>query len=203
MTNKNFIKRYVILKIIVGDYKIGSSLPSENVLAKQFNCTRQTVRKVYEYLEALNVVKPKKGKGHFIESNMISNYWPLAKIISNYQFNFKKHFLNNKKFIQYEFLIENELHNCICLIRTKSTLELELNPKVKYHFEDILKLYILATNFPWTYLDEELNFSFADNKPWIISNSKLIDEENEMNNLDIEIKLNAYYYQIISRKDIN
>lgn len=66
MTTKDFIVRYLILKIATGSYPIGTVIPSENKLATQFHCTRITVRQAYNQLSEMNLLNAKKGVGYFV-----------------------------------------------------------------------------------------------------------------------------------------
>ena len=48
--------------------KIGDKLPSERILAKQYNVSRIVIREVVSYLKAINVVESIQGSGNFVRN---------------------------------------------------------------------------------------------------------------------------------------
>lgn len=192
MTNKDFIKRYLLLKIFVGDFKIKSLLPSENALAKQFNCTRQTARKVYDYLEALNIISAHKGKGYIVELNPLNHYWSLYCLIENKKFTIKKkQKSHNFYYYQFEFKENKPFY---CQIDFKSQFKLDLNFQNEYSFHELMNEYVFLTNFSWDYIKEKVHTEPKDDLGLVIkSTSNLIDNQNEMNNMDVTIELDARF----------
>lgn len=82
MTTKDFIVRYVILKIVVGSYRVGEPIPSENKLAEQFQCTRITVRQAYNQLTEQNILTSKKGVGYFVNQSFFTRvYLPYNSLL--------------------------------------------------------------------------------------------------------------------------
>jgi len=53
--------------ILRGDYKPKDMLPSENELAARYAASRQTVRKSLAILEREKLIKPRHGKGYFVQ----------------------------------------------------------------------------------------------------------------------------------------
>lgn len=68
---KLFIINYLILKILCGDYQVGNKIPSENILAHKFNCSRLTARSAILVLEYIGVLGSMRGAGHFVNDNAI------------------------------------------------------------------------------------------------------------------------------------
>lgn len=69
------IKRYIVAnissKILKGEYPINSKLPSENSLARKFNCSRLTARASLVALERAGIIKPLRGSGYYVNKNAI------------------------------------------------------------------------------------------------------------------------------------
>lgn len=69
LSTKQYIQRYILLKISNGDWNTKKKLPSEGSLAIRFSCSRLTVRTILQnfvYNGLLNVVK---GKGYYVTQN--------------------------------------------------------------------------------------------------------------------------------------
>ncbi|ABR30873.1 GntR family transcriptional regulator [Thermosipho melanesiensis] len=67
------IANFIETKILKGDYLPGDKIPSENVLAEEFNTTRSTVRKALSELEKKGIITRVFGIGTFVtEINVIS-----------------------------------------------------------------------------------------------------------------------------------
>lgn len=66
MTKTNYVKDYVINKIISLDYKIGEIIPSENAMAIKLSVSRQIVRQAYDHLVGTGWIISKKGKGYYV-----------------------------------------------------------------------------------------------------------------------------------------
>lgn len=69
------IKRYIVAnissKILKGEYPINSKLPSENSLARKFNCSRLTSRASLVALENSGIIKASRGSGYYVNENAI------------------------------------------------------------------------------------------------------------------------------------
>ena len=68
---KSFIISYLILKILSGDYPIGHKIPSENILAQRFKCSRLTARSAILVLEYIGALDSMRGAGHFVSEHAI------------------------------------------------------------------------------------------------------------------------------------
>lgn len=67
------IANYIETKILKGEYLPGDKIPSENLLAEQFNTTRTTVRKALSELEKKGIIARVFGVGTFVtEINIVS-----------------------------------------------------------------------------------------------------------------------------------
>tara|TARA_R110001583_G_scaffold190429_1_gene354675 strand:- start:350 stop:1246 length:897 start_codon:yes stop_codon:yes gene_type:complete len=97
VSRKNFLFQKLVNTLLdhIGEkYCIGDALPSDVLLAKQFNVSRTTVRKVIEYLEIRNVLKKdgakktlvtKPKKDDFFDINLQSK--PKEKLVEEYFLN--------------------------------------------------------------------------------------------------------------------
>lgn len=69
------IKRYIVAnissKILRGEYPIDTKLPSENSLARKFNCSRLTARASLVALERAGIITPVRGSGYYVNKNAI------------------------------------------------------------------------------------------------------------------------------------
>lgn len=62
------IREWVRRKIESGEYRSGDKIPSENVLAKEFSISRQTVRQALGALENEGILRRMKGSGTYVSS---------------------------------------------------------------------------------------------------------------------------------------
>lgn len=60
-------------QIINGEWKLGSKIPSENELSKQFEVSRNTIRSAIQHLKAINVVTTVQGQGTFVVESLNEN----------------------------------------------------------------------------------------------------------------------------------
>lgn len=92
MNSNKYRKIYQDLsgKIINGEYKEGTQLPSENLLVKRYGVSRETVRKALSLLQTNGYIQKLKGKGSIVIYNQAMNF-PVSKLIS---FEEIKHSLN-------------------------------------------------------------------------------------------------------------
>lgn len=92
MNSNKYRKIYQDLsgKIINGEYKEGTQLPSENLLVKSYGVSRETVRKALSLLQTNGYIQKLKGKGSIVIYNQAMNF-PVSKLIS---FEEIKHSLN-------------------------------------------------------------------------------------------------------------
>lgn len=70
-SSKKFISEYICLKILNGEYKVGSLIHSENKLAIKFNCSRLTARSSLILLANAGVLISHKGKGYVVSENAL------------------------------------------------------------------------------------------------------------------------------------
>ena len=152
MTTKDFIIRYLILKISVNSYKIGEPIPSENQLAKQFKCTRLTVRQAYNKLIEMNLLSSKKGVGYFVNQNLFQ------KTFTAYDFLLKQNlsFVNEKYddkayFCLYEIKNSNNENIGYVSFEYKSKL---LDQEQYKQIDSLLVAYTLDSNLNWTEVKE-------------------------------------------------
>ncbi|MDQ7863085.1 winged helix-turn-helix domain-containing protein [Peribacillus frigoritolerans] len=64
---------HLISEIKSGTFQLDKKLPSEHILADQFNVPRMVVRKAYEQLQDLGFIYSKQGKGKLCPGNQETN----------------------------------------------------------------------------------------------------------------------------------
>ncbi|MFC9600112.1 GntR family transcriptional regulator [Peribacillus butanolivorans] len=69
MAEKNFLVDHLISEIKRGTFQLDKKLPSEHILADQFNVPRMVVRKAYEQLQDLGYIYSKQGKGSYVQDS--------------------------------------------------------------------------------------------------------------------------------------
>lgn len=85
MTNKSFIIRYILLKIILGDYQIDKCIPSENKIAEKFKCTRMHVREVYLKLIEHDILYSIHGSGYYVSKNALNTIFLPFTIVKDFE----------------------------------------------------------------------------------------------------------------------
>lgn len=79
-TIKSFIINYLSLKILNGSFKTNHIVPSENILAERFGCSRLTARSAILVLVHLGILYTIKGSGHYVSENAIKILLPTLYI---------------------------------------------------------------------------------------------------------------------------
>lgn len=102
MTNKSFIIRYILLKIILGEYKINQVIPSENKIAEKFKCTRMHVREVYLKLIENNILYSVKGSGYYVSEFALNSIFLPYRFLLNTKLLVDKNIINNIDIINNE-----------------------------------------------------------------------------------------------------
>ncbi|NQZ29324.1 MAG: GntR family transcriptional regulator [Mycoplasmatales bacterium] len=88
-TMKNYILRYLLLKIQNLEFKVGDKLPSEQFLAIKFNCNRHTARSALEILKKAQLISNNNGVGNFVINNM-DKMFGMTHLISSDDLDFKR-----------------------------------------------------------------------------------------------------------------
>ncbi len=88
-TMKNYILRYLLLKMQNLEFKIGDKLPSEQFLAIKFDCNRHTARSALEILKKAQLISNNNGVGNFVNNN-IDKMFGMKHLISADDVEFKK-----------------------------------------------------------------------------------------------------------------
>ena len=102
ISTKSYIISYISLKILNNEYKIDEKVPSENIFANKFKCTRLTARSAILVLVHLGVLYPVKGSGHYVSKNSIKILMPplyLNSICTRYT---NKKIENNNDLTQFD-----------------------------------------------------------------------------------------------------
>src|SRR5690625_453211 len=103
LTKNKYYDIYLQLKqkIMEGVYEETELLPSENVMAKEYSVSRETIRKALDYLSQDGLIQKKQGKGSIVLNPRLFNF-PISGLTS-----FKE--LSDSQRMQAEtFLISNE-----------------------------------------------------------------------------------------------
>lgn len=120
---KSFIINYISLKILNKDFLIDTQVPSENILAQKFNCSRLTARSAILVLVHLGVLYGIKGSGHYVSESAIKILMPplyisqkATEIVSkkidkkdNIAKFHSKYLLNNKKIGEVYYYFNNDV----------------------------------------------------------------------------------------------
>ncbi|OED40053.1 hypothetical protein AB833_12790 [Chromatiales bacterium (ex Bugula neritina AB1)] len=69
-------------KILAGEYRHDERLPAERSLARQFGCSRGTVRSAMEKLEELKLIERRVGSGTFVNHHATADETEIANITS-------------------------------------------------------------------------------------------------------------------------
>ena len=64
----DIVAKKMLEAIKEGRFELGSRLPSENVLAEEFNVSRSTLREAFKKLEQLGAIKTKHGSGSYVRN---------------------------------------------------------------------------------------------------------------------------------------
>ncbi|SFA94854.1 trehalose operon repressor [Clostridium frigidicarnis] len=120
--NTKYLSIYndIVGKIENGIYEINDKLPSEHILMKEYNVSRDTIRKALNILEQNGYIQKTKGKGSFVLDINKFNF-PVSGVVS-----FKE--LTDKIGKDSETKVESL--KCI-FPRTSMAKSLELNPEDK------------------------------------------------------------------------
>ncbi len=83
LINNKYYDIYLQLKqnILDNIYTEGELLPSENALAKEFDVSRETIRKALEYLSQDGLIQKKQGKGSIVLNPRLFNF-PISGLTS-------------------------------------------------------------------------------------------------------------------------
>lgn len=73
---KRYITNYLILKILTEDYSLNKKIPSENSLAKKFNCSRLTARSALLVLNNASVLDAIRGSGYIVSEEALKILMP-------------------------------------------------------------------------------------------------------------------------------
>lgn len=83
MSNNKYYEIYLNLKQKILDevYKEGELLPSENALSKNYDVSRETIRKALEYLSQDGLIQKKQGKGSIVLNPRLFSF-PISGLTS-------------------------------------------------------------------------------------------------------------------------
>lgn len=101
---KEYIHRYVLMKIVSGDWKPGQKIPSENILTAKFGCSRMTTRNALQNFIYTGVLESIKGYGYVVSKSIEGTIF--SSVGNKYK---KTHsttneFLNPEKIIKHNWL---------------------------------------------------------------------------------------------------
>ncbi len=74
MTIRQYIQKYILLKIVSGEWQPNSILPSENQLAKKFSCSRIIARQALTTFVSAGILQPQKGRGYVVLASGIQDF---------------------------------------------------------------------------------------------------------------------------------
>lgn len=163
----DYIYKELKSKIINGDFAIDRKLPSENILSKKYNATRNTIRRAFKMLSDEGLVASVKGKGVFVLDNNqinvifgdIKSFYELSQ---SYElkttteiYKFEKIIVDDKLSKQINFPEKSKIINIIRIRKIKNeTVIIDNN----YFLEDIVKNITkkIAKKSIYDYIENEL-----------------------------------------------
>ncbi len=181
LTKKQYISKYIFLKILFGEFQIGDLVYSESSMSKLFNTTNATVRVAYNNLIQRGILKPQKGKGYIVLKNigsyMFDQYENLTKLISNHDKNIFYFYLNNKKIADLSFISP--------FIDEKTTINVLL---------DVFKIVFSKLEIE----EITLNKSYSHNKEFLINEYHYLWNNKEV--LSLKLRCNLQHIDIFNYK---
>lgn len=136
--------QYIILhndlkfKILTGEFKEGELLPSENILCKEYNCTRSTVRKALDLLLNEGYILKKQGKGSIVHMKRNSlgllSFRGFSDVLSN-----KKHQIYSV-LLQDPVLIQWPVNFFYSLSKKESTVKAYFISRIRFVEKDPVML---------------------------------------------------------------
>ena len=195
MTNKNFIIRYILLKIILGEYKVDTLIPSENKLALRFKCTRINIRQVYLKLIEHNILYSIHGKGYYVSNNAINQIYYPYNIIKDCKLEFTNNVSYKNNIYNFTYYIYDD-KNLIGYIDIESHINFNHNDQIN-NINKLLNEYIININLDCDeIINSYQNNQYINNNIYSLFNTQFINKKNKNNNLII----NTY---ILSNININ
>lgn len=154
LTKKDYISKYIFLKILFGEFQIGDLVYSESVMSNLFKTTNATVRVAYNNLIQRGILKAKKGKGYIVLKNigsyMFDHYDNLNKLINKKNNDNFVFYNKNEKIVELHFesiFIEDKsnIHTLLDIFKIVfSRLEIDeiiLEKKYKYKSDLLINTY--------------------------------------------------------------
>ncbi len=74
MTIRQYIQKYILLKIVSGEWEPNAIIPSENQLAKKFSCSRIIARQALTTFVSAGILQPQKGRGYVVLASGIQDF---------------------------------------------------------------------------------------------------------------------------------
>lgn len=183
---KRYIVTYISLKILKGEIPLNNKLPSENALARKFNCSRLTARGSLVSLQLVGILKVVRGSGYYVNDNAVIIIM-LPKFIQNNSKSQKtKILVRNDEFIQ---LITEyyDLNNKVVGI-VKWTLSHDLYDDISKQYELEMNIcdYIIDSSIKGFSFEECIEYDSTLEKMFVVR--KYFDENNQL-----IFKVNCWY----------
>ncbi len=107
LTKKDYIAKYIFLKILFGEFKINDFVYSESKMSEHFKTTNATVRVAYNNLIQRGILKAVKGKGYVVLKNigsyMFDHYNNLSSLDFKKEGNHFNFFKDKKQIITLDY----------------------------------------------------------------------------------------------------
>lgn len=180
---KDYVAKYIFLKILYGEYKVNSYIPSESSMAKYFNTTNLTIRTAYNVLISLGILKPIKGKGYLIRKNSLLVLWSTYELLEGFETEIK--IIDD---LEYKITFTNEKEDIVITSEfvTKQKIQInETNPVLSI-FRTILHLDVFIDFDILTKYDiKSINNTF-----FLIEKTSLINNADGKEILSIKTHIN-------------
>lgn len=193
---KRYIVSYISHKILKSEFPINHKLPSENTLARKFNCSRLTARGSLVALQYAGVLKVIRGSGYYVSENAIIIIL-LPKFIMNQSKSYKTKILStNEEFVQLLTEYYDENNKVIGIVKWIFSKEMYMDISQQYELEMNVCDYIINSSIKGFFFNEHIEYNNEFEKMFVIR--EYFDE-----NKNLVFRVHSWYVdfkQISSKK---
>ena len=200
------IYRDILNKIKVGDYEIGTCLPTEKELSEMYACSRDTIRKALNILLQNGYIQKIKGKGSLVLDfttiefpvSGISSYKELEKTIPGDTKTYVNIFLQSEVTNEIKKELAMDKGKMYHLERVREINGEKVILDIDYLNGEIIKGLSLenAENSIYEYIEEDLGLtiSFAKKEITVVKATKREKEILDMKDFDLLVCVKSYTY---------
>lgn len=142
-------------KIISGEYKEGSLLPSERELIETYEVSRATVRKAMEMLDNERLIEKRRGYGTVVINSKPKNY--LSRVVNYTQKSKENQAITYKKVIAQRVIkADHKIASGLALEEGDQIIEIK-----RLRYSDAEPMYLETSYFEKVWVPEVLNHDFS------------------------------------------